>query len=69
MKFKNIKCNVNYESIISQINDQEMLLTDQSMNAAYNDPIKFVQANIIHGYCRNGHSLPASSISREITIC
>ena len=66
--FKDIKFNVNYEYVISQINDQELVLSDHSITNSYSVAIKVVKANFIHGYCRTCHSLQGSSISREITI-
>ena len=68
LKIKNITFNVNYEYVISQINDQELVLSDHSINNSYSVPIKVVKANFIHGYCRTCHSLQGSSISSEITI-
>ena len=67
LKIKNITFNVNYEYVISQINDQELILSDHSINKSYSVPIKVVKANFIHGYCRTCHSLQGSSISSEIT--
>ncbi|MFM7978479.1 MAG: C-terminal helicase domain-containing protein, partial [Candidatus Fonsibacter sp.] len=63
-----MKFNVNYEYVLSQINDTELIITDQSINESYTVPIKYIKANFIHGYCRTCHSLQGSSISREITI-
>ena len=65
---QSMKFNVNYEYVISQVNDTELIITDQSINASYTVPIKSIKAIFIHGYCRTCHSLQGSSISREITI-
>ena len=54
--------------MISQINDQELVLSDHSINNSYSVPIKVVKANFIHGYCRTCHSLQGSSINSEISI-
>ena len=67
-KSQSMKFNVNYEYVINQVNDTELIITDQSINESYTVPIKSIKANFIHGYCRTCHSLQGSSISREITI-
>ena len=68
-KSQSMKFNVKYEYVINQVNDTELIITDQSINESYTVPIKSIKANFIHGYCRTCHSLQGSSISREITIC
>ena len=67
-KSKSMKLNVNYEYVISQVNDTDLVITDNTTNESYTVPIKSIKANFIHGYGRTCHSLQGSSISREIYI-
>ena len=38
-----MKFNVNYEYVISQVNDTELIITDQSINESYTVPIKSIK--------------------------
>ena len=57
------KYHVNYEYVITEINDQGLILTDRSCKQSFNVPQNVMMANFIHGHCRTCHSLQGSSIS------
>ena len=57
------KYHVNYEYLITEINDQGLILTDRSCKQSINVPQNVMMANFIHGHCRTCHSLQGSSIS------
>ncbi|MFM7979640.1 MAG: hypothetical protein ACKPKO_10025, partial [Candidatus Fonsibacter sp.] len=63
-----MKFNVNFEYEISQINKQELILIDHSINKSYNVPNHVIMASFIHGYCRTCHSLQGPSSSDKIVV-
>ena len=68
MKNSKYTFNVNYEYTIIDISETSLTLKDCSIDESYILPIKLIEDNFIHGYCRTCHSYQGSSIDDKLTI-
>jgi hypothetical protein len=67
-KYNGANINKNFEFIIDKVDEQHILLRDESTDETLKLKYNFVVENFIHYYCNTCHSRQGSTINKPITI-